>query len=127
MKLVKTLGMLLIMSPFSATQAESGDELMVKPQKCVALHRGQTCYQDVSLQWRQPTEGNYCLYQQEQSEPLQCWENQNQGELNYEQVSDKNVRYLLRRKGDSASLATVEVKVAWVYKTRRNRNGWRLF
>lgn len=120
--------------PISVTPAVAQEPLYhleVKPTRCISLHQGQTCYQNLVLSWSTPAAGEYCLYQRQESEdplPVVCWERNQRKTYKLEFVSDRNMIYELRRKGQDEILASVQVEVAWVYKSGpTNFNRWRLF
>lgn len=102
--------------------------LQLKPSRCVALHQGQVCYQNIQLLWSTPQVGHYCLYQQHAGEPLHCWENVNAGEYLYEFSSDESVQLQLVDAQTKAVVAQAGLEVAWVYKANtRRQTHWRLF
>lgn len=101
--------------------------LLLTPARCVALHQGQTCYQQVQIFWSTSQVGNYCLYQQEHAEPLHCWQGQTQGDFAYEFAGEASRQLQLRDAGKML-LAESTLEVAWVYKaSSRRKTHWRLF
>jgi hypothetical protein len=102
--------------------------LQLKPNRCVALHQGQVCYQDIQLLWSTPQVGHYCLYQQNSEQPLHCWQSVNAGEYRYEFASDASMQIQLVNAQTKTVIAQAELEVAWVYKTNtRRKTHWRLF
>lgn len=102
--------------------------LQLKPNRCVALHQGQVCYQDVQLLWSAPQVGHYCLHQQNVAQPLYCWQNVNAGEFRYEFASDASVQLQLMNVQTKTIVAQTGLEVAWVYKANtRRQTHWRLF
>lgn len=102
--------------------------LQLKPNRCVALHQGQVCYQDIQLLWSAPQAGHYCLHQQNVAQPLHCWQNVNAGEFRYEFASDASVQLQLVNVQTKTVIAQAGLEVAWVYKTNtRRQTHWRLF
>jgi|GEM_PF-1018143 len=103
-------------------------QLQAKPNRCVALHQGQVCYQDVVLSWHVDQASEYCLYQQHAEEPLHCWPAVSSGEYRYAFASDSSVRLQLVNTKTKAVVAETLVEVAWVYKANtRRQTHWRLF
>lgn len=103
-------------------------QLQLKPNRCVALHQGQVCYQKIQLSWSVPQAGNYCLYQQYTDAPLFCWQDVSAAEYEYEFSSDTSVQLRLVNVDTKTSLATASLEVAWVYKaSTRRKTHWRLF
>jgi len=102
--------------------------LQLKPNRCVALHQGQVCYQTVQLFWSAPQAGVYCLYQQHSEQPLHCWQDVNAGEYRYEFASDASVQLHLVNEQTKNIVAQAGLQVAWVYKSNtRRETHWRLF
>ena len=102
--------------------------ISVKPGKCVALKRGNVCYQTIVLEWRAPDTADYCVYPEHRLAPLRCWTQSQLGRLRFEFASADSLRFELRKLGEPNPLAEAEVEVRWVYKRRRDRSfGWRLF
>ncbi len=100
--------------------------LLLRPARCVALHQGQVCYQHLQVSWRSDIQGNYCLYQDQQIEPLYCWQEQTQGTYEFDFASDAATQLQLKMGGQVVADATMEV--AWVYKANtRRKTHWRLF
>lgn len=100
--------------------------LSAKPNKCVALRKGQVCYQRIRLQFKSMAQGDYCLLADRELTPLRCWTRVSEGKYEYQLASDSEVKFHLL---DSASntVASTQVTVAWVYKKSRKRSTWRLF
>lgn len=120
---------LLVLSTGSSVTAEtmSGVTIKLQPGKCVSLRQGQTCYADVRLEWQADNAADYCLYNNLQTEPLQCWQQQRGGRFEREVASDKNVVFTVQLSGNQQALASAELKMAWVYKARRTATSWRVF
>ncbi len=101
--------------------------LSVKPAKCIALRKGQDCFQTLKFHWRTPQQGEYCLTIQGLDKPLHCWQGNSEKVYVYEFVSQETRRFSLRNHNGDV-LREVEVVVAWVYNSgRRESTGWRLF
>lgn len=102
-------------------------QLTIKPNKCIALHKGTNCYQTINFYWRTPQEGDFCLFVQNQEQPLHCWQGNGAVPFRYEFVGHQGVQFTLRSK-QSELLASAEFTVAWVYNSgKRDAGGWRLF
>ncbi|RZA06940.1 MAG: DUF3019 domain-containing protein [Moraxellaceae bacterium] len=121
--------LLLLMELPTYAQADTSlaVELTAKPNKCIALRKGQDCYQTISFKWHTPATGEYCLVAQGQTKPLHCWRGSGTPPFNHEFVGQQSQRfYLLNETGET--LQTTEVVVAWVYTSdKRTTGGWRLF
>lgn len=98
----------------------------VKPLKCVALHKGQVCYQKLNFKWNSDNK-NLCLYALESNALLHCNVQNTPVTFRYEFASDQNQAFELRDE-EGNSVATVKIEVASVYKgKRRATTGWRIF
>ncbi|MBX2881961.1 MAG: DUF3019 domain-containing protein [Granulosicoccus sp.] len=107
-------------------------ELSARPAKCIALRKGQICYQTITLRWQAELPGDYCLRVDDEIVPIKCWTDSNQGVTRFEFASKKNARFHLNANTDDEGIAipliSTDVVVAWVYKSRRaGRPRWRLF
>lgn len=105
-----------------------GAQLHPKPNRCVALHQGQVCYQDVVLSWHVDHAGEYCLYQEHAEHPLHCWEGLSSSQYKYAFASDTSIKLQLVKMPSKTLIAAAIVEVAWVYKANtRRQTHWRLF
>ncbi len=103
-------------------------QLRLKPNRCVALHQGQVCYQKIQLFWSVPQAGDYCLYQQHTETPLYCWQNVAASEYQYEFSSNTSTQLQLVNIQTKTVVATAALEVAWVYKSNtRRKTHWRIF
>lgn len=120
---------LFIAHAVQANDAEVGAvQLQLKPNRCVALHQGQVCYQSIQLSWSASQPGNYCLYQQYSESPVYCWQGVAAGQYLYEFASDASVQLQLIDVQTKTPVATATLEVAWVYKANtRRKTHWRLF
>lgn len=119
---IRLFTILLCLSSHSST-AET--VLNVKPAKCVAMNKGQICYQQLRFQFTAP-QGDYCLVSKSQKTPLKCWRSAAAGEHQHPFQSDSDIDYRLINEHD-VTVANASVVVAWVYRKSRARNRWRLF
>lgn len=102
-------------------------ELRVTPASCVALHRGQVCFQKLQLRWENPEGLRLCLFHQRASEALHCTA-VSTVLYRHEYRSDDSEVFTLREAVSGEVLATATVTTAWVYRTgKRSSSGWRLF
>lgn len=109
-------------------QASSPVLLQSKPNRCVALHQGQVCYQTVQLSWYTEQMGDYCIFQAQAEEPLHCWQGVAEGEYIYAFASETPVILHLVDNRTKARIAETTIDVAWVYKTSsRRKTHWRIF
>jgi hypothetical protein len=120
----------LLLAPFApdagAANAEAG--FTVQPDKCIALHQGQVCYQDLEFNWQTPAGAEYCLYEVSQPQAVVCWTGEQLRSHNFEFASAASTLYQIRMMGSDVVLSEVTVEVAWVYRAnRKSFTRWRLF
>lgn len=121
------LMLLLLVCAFAIADQDIA-QLQVKPARCIALHEGQVCYQTLTVVWSADQADNYCLYQQENKNPLQCWDNTSSAKIAVEFESNSSRKFFLQRKRDNKNLAEFTVEVAWVYDASTHREShWRMF
>ena len=76
------------------TKTQADTILDVRPNKCVAMNKGQLCYQKLRFTFKaQP--GDYCLFAKPQKKPLQCWQNSGKGQFIYPFQSQTDIEYKL--------------------------------
>lgn len=101
--------------------------LTATPANCVALHQGRKCFAQVSLIWKTPQFGHYCVYQKSTNQVLQCWKNSNGNQLSFEFQSSEKIEYTLVEFNQKEVLAKSEINVSWVHKSSPRKRRWRLF
>jgi hypothetical protein len=113
------------------TPADASDAtivLQVQPRTCVALHKGQVCYQTLTISWPNLDADRYCLHSSLQATPLVCWKQNERISYAHKYASAINETFYLKHPDDESVLARVLVSTSWVYRTgRRSSSGWRLF
>jgi len=102
--------------------------LEVDPEQCVSIVQGDDCYVDVKITWLSKQASDYCLFTSQQSESLQCWNNQTQGQLSKEFISNENITFYLKQLPSKDIVAEEVLEMAWVYKKNgRSHASWRMF
>ncbi|MFK7852530.1 MAG: DUF3019 domain-containing protein [Granulosicoccus sp.] len=105
----------------------NGIELLAKPTSCVALHRGQVCFQSILFSWKVQDAGEYCLYKIKADTPLSCASGNLTG-VAHEYSSKSSETFVLKQGRQGPEVAKVTINTAWVYRTgRRSSSSWRLF
>lgn len=114
--------------PRAAEQERLPTGLFVIPERCVALRQGQTCYQEVTFNWRQRQKGNYCLVNLATRQVLKCWHNSNQGKFHLDFQSTQSTDFVLRVQDQDIDLSKARITVSWVFKSsKRPKSSWKLF
>lgn len=102
--------------------------LIATPNQCVALNRGQKCYQQVTLVWETIMIGDYCIYSKPHTNALRSWHGQNEGEMDLTVETAENIEFSLQKLTPAITLASTTMRVAWVYRQKRQQiASWRLF
>lgn len=111
----------------SKVSSVEGAQLSVMPTSCVALHRGQLCYQRIRLSWFSSDGKRYCLFADDSDVLLYCSSSSHTVYL-HEYSSKSSESYSLRLGDEGPIVSSVNVSTSWVYRTgRRSSSGWRLF
>ena len=119
-----------LLAPMPVVAEQTSEQLIqlhVKPASCVALHKGQKCFQKIQIYWESSNDREYCLYSDTQQLQLVCATGSVRSFLhNY--ASESSEAFSLRLASNGETVATVAVNTAWVYRTgKRSSSGWRLF
>lgn len=123
------LAFYLILFGSSHAQAQQKTYFLhVKPQECIILHKGQTCYVDIDITWGSEISADHCLYMKGQEQALACWQNTSGGNFTQQVEASESLVYELRQQQSQKVRATGELSISWVYKIpTRQRLAWRLF
>lgn len=126
-RILLTVTLLWSLSVSAVQAADNPIVLTATPQRCVSLHKGQTCYQDITIQWQATELTSVCLINLSTKQQIACWDNANNIKLQFAFASANNQLFaLINASGET--VATTEVSVAWVYKSsKRTKDTWRLF
>ena len=107
--------------------SEQDVSFRVTPTTCIALHKGQQCFQQLTLSWRTPVGFRLCLFGDSSGQPLHCSSTE-VTEIQYQYRSQSAESFVLREGESGPVVSTVSVTTAWVYRTgKRSSSGWRLF
>lgn len=122
------LALTLFGAPIAAISQNDAVAFTVSPQQCIALHKGQTCYQDVLFYWQMPDNDEYCLVLAEQEQPLTCRNGKGVHQYQYRFEGNSTTTFSLIRNDDVLPIAQTKVVVTWIYKApKQSQSGWRLF
>ena len=119
---------LLLLLPTVALSGQDSVVFKVTPEKCVSLHKGQTCYQELHISWKSGEPDDFCLYISGQDKPLKCWQHTSEAEYRFEFQSSESRMLTFKLVDQPEPLASSIVEVKWVYQKQRSlRGGWRMF
>ncbi len=100
---------------------------VAKPASCVALHKGQLCFQKIQFTWQPVDQKIYCLYTDGEMTELYCSDS-GVSQYTHDYASESFQMFTLRVANTDEVVASVKVSTSWVYRTgRRSSSGWRLF
>lgn len=117
----------------SDTFANSQDmEMIVQPNKCVALTQGRRCYAQVNITWQAKQLSSVCLIEIGSLKKLNCWVEQFQGQYTYEMESAEDITLSLVPTSAIPSeretvLVSTTIEVSWLYEGSARKRRWRLF
>lgn len=107
-------------------------EMIVQPNKCVALTQGRRCYAQVNITWQSEIPTTVCLIESNTSLKLNCWEQKRQGQFTYEMASAEDVTLSLMPLDSSPAeeplvITSATIEVSWLYEGSARKRRWRLF
>lgn len=111
---------------YSVTVFSDNVTLEAIPKSCVALHRGQKCFGDVTIRWQASGAAVLCLFRNLEENELIC-SSRSRVSYKVEYASATSEQYTLKDVAGK-TVASVTVSTAWVYRTgKRSSSSWRLF
>lgn len=103
-------------------------QLTLSPKRCIAMHKGQQCFQKVSIDWVTPEQGEFCLSVNKDQSPLLCWQGRESHTLRYTFNGSESLSFQVKDMTSGDIVASSLFEVAWVYRSNRSRSSaWRLF
>jgi len=136
MGLTKIAGIILLLFYFtffsllSAKEVETNSSgLFLSPESCFLLKYEKSCDLVVKISWRTEEENEYCLYQNKNNSPIQCWKKSNHATVDLMINFEENVLFELR------AAQTQEIVFSQILKfyrkvsnlKRRRRNPWSFY
>ncbi len=116
--------------PFVApAYSDAGVRFVVRPKLCVLSKGEEQCRDTLELSWSSSSATSVCLFQNDKTLPLRCWENESKGKHMVSISTDQNIEFQLREI-DNRSLLVVEqfeVRHDQPQLRRRKRNPWSIF
>jgi hypothetical protein len=134
---VRVLAPLLLSLAAPALAAQSSNEsapavtLTVRPVLCIVDARTPSCELSFLISWQSDRSGYYCLFNDFEAAPLECWTEEKAGELVEERVVEHEFDYWLTGRDGDERLAAVTVEVLQAddgdrRRRRRSRHVWDL-
>ncbi|MBQ4813237.1 hypothetical protein A7985_12980 [Pseudoalteromonas luteoviolacea] len=122
--MIKYTYLFLLFSAFVNAEQKTAP-FMLKPDQCVALEQGQSCFIDIEVQWQTELKGDFCLFVDDVK--AQCWQSTQAGLWKNELEMKTDVAVSLKD-SNHQMIYSGKVKYAWIYKKRKNKAvRWRMF
>lgn len=105
-------------------------QLILQPRLCVITAAESACDSQILAEWRSLTHTPYslCLYQQNNPQPLQCWQEVALGKAELHRVLRQSTQFLLKNAQDQVvGSQTYEVIVEAPHYSRPRRNPWSFY
>lgn len=100
----------------------------LRPTQCVALHKGQTCFQKIQLTLHNKQQQRLCVFRSEAKEPLLCAEPAELKQLSITFEGKESLPFYVIEQAQQTIVASTLFEVSWVYRSsRKNSTDWRLF
>ncbi len=118
----------LLFSKNTAADEIKEHSIILTPNRCIALHQGQICYQTININWSTNRISDYCLYRKNTEQAIYCWNSSQQGQWHYEFASSSTETLQLIDTKENILIDETTIEVAWVYKANtRRKTHWRVF
>ena len=109
--------------------------MVASPNACQLPQLEELCEMTFHIIWESPETANYCLYDDDEDEPLACWSNTNRGSATLEfsgHILEEYKLYFLLNNKTKVTVTTVTVPISGTLKQkqraqRRRRGFWRMF
>lgn len=109
------------------SQSKDGPYMSALPNKCVALHKGRTCYAQITMRFAVPKPGQYCLLRREDEKVIACEAIERYGLFQLQFESTSKQAYSLIEQLTKKEIAQAMIDVAWVHQKKSRKRRWRLF
>ena len=119
--------MLTLSLAMTAESSLNGVNLTPKPNSCVSLRQGKTCYTPIEISWQTQKIEDYCLYMEGKEQPIKCWKRSNRGSIEFDFQSSETLAFQLRAGVEQVTVAQTKVSVGWVYNSSNKKRRWRIF
>ena len=108
---------------------------VASPNACELSPLEEFCEMTFYVIWETPSASRYCLYPDDNSPALQCWNNSNRGSIALKfsgHILEESKSYTLIDRASGKVIATVSVPISGTLKQRqraqrRRRGFWRMF
>ena len=116
--------LLISLPPAAADEKNETHQLDIQPYKCVALHKGRTCFADVTISWQAHEVGDYCLFKENLDLPLACWQNRSSGQITYDFESAVSETLYLQKRQSKQIISTGSIVVSWLHANASRKRRW---
>jgi hypothetical protein len=103
--------------------------LELTPKLCVLSNKEPVCNSRIDIKWAREQPLLLCLFEKALASPLRCWQEQTQGEFQYQVNTDHSLTFQLRKQQDDTLLASEIYQVirAQAQYRQRRRKPWNFF
>ena len=105
--------------------------LIASPNTCELTKGTYLCEIKAALIWEAAIADDFCLYEAETVQPIQCWQNAWSGNYVLQFQSNKTVTYVLKQANDNIVLSSASINVIGTLEQRmrakRRRKFFRMF
>lgn len=104
-------------------------QFSIKPRLCVLNAGEEVCRDELEVRWQAAQKRSLCLYQQDKTQPLRCWQNATRGEYQFELTASASTDFELRETETGTALSDQRFQVVYNDKKyrRARRNPWSFF
>jgi|GEM_PF-1806259 len=118
--------------PAPVTQVAS---MVASPNACKLEPLDEICEMNFHIIWESPYQGDFCLFEDHDDEPLSCWQLSSRGSVELEfsgHILEEYKMYQLQDSTSKVTITTVTVPISGTLKQRqraqrRRRGFWRMF
>ena len=108
-------------------ELSSSIQFSATPMNCVTLRQGRNCFAKISLTWQVEIAGDFCIYQKQNGEQIQCWNNSRGNQTFLEFESNDRLDYQLIASKEKKVVTETVINVSWVHKATPRKRRWRIF
>lgn len=104
-------------------------QFSIKPRLCVLNAGEEVCRDQLEVKWLSAQARSLCLFQADKTGPLRCWQEQTQGQYQFELSASVSTDFQLRELDTGVALSDQRFQVVYHDKKyrRARRNPWSFF
>lgn len=120
---------LFFSSHLAAADEDKGIRFVVKPKLCVLSAEEEECHDTLEILWQAHALKSVCLFQNNKTLPLRCWEDEMKGKHAVEINTGEDIEFQLREIKDASLVIAQSFEVIHDKQEfrRKRRNPWSFF